>query len=132
MGDFEEHLEARVARCLVEPAHSLMAKEIVGVLEQRTGALLQCLEVQKKLMEMVMAVEAGAPMAEIDSLVSTPVLEMLYPWTASTPCPEVTRLLLQSLGSLPRPGQEPLVMLTTVVVEPVVFLQLVSVDALAG
>lgn len=90
----EGHLEVRVARCPVVPAHWLLAKEVGGILEQRTGALHQCLEVQKKLMGMVMAAEAGAPVAGIGLLVSTSALETLYLWTASIPYPEVMRLPL--------------------------------------
>lgn len=130
MGGFEKQLEARASRWSVVQVHWLMAQETGWALGQGRGVLYQCLEVQQKSMEM--AAVTGGAVAEIDSLVSTPVLETLHPWTASIPCREEMQLLLQALGMLLALVQEPLATLTMAVVAPALLLVLVAVVALIG
>lgn len=83
-------------------------------------------------MEMEKAAIAVVPVAGIHPLVLEPLLEALYPWTASTPCPEEMRLLLRVLGVLLGRVQEPLATLTVAVAELALLLVLVYVDLMAG
>lgn len=127
MGDSEERPEARAASCLVELVHRLMAA-LVGLvlpLGQRMGLLHPYLPARQGPMVTVTAVRYVVPVAvtaaAVDLLILKAVLEMLYLWTASTPCPVEMQLPSQAPGVLPALLWEPRAMLQKVAVEPVLF-----------